>query len=66
MLFGISLEEADKGVHAFPKGISPIVKVIVQLEFELISFGAADSHFSHYATWIHPNLFSYRNFNFIF
>ena len=30
----------DKGVHTFPKGISPKVNIIVWLEFELFYFEA--------------------------
>ena len=40
----------DKGVHTFPKGISSKVNVTMRLEFELIYFGVAVQHFSHYAT----------------
>ena len=31
----------NKGVHTFPKGISPKVNVIARLEFELAYFEAA-------------------------
>ena len=40
----------DKGVHTFPKDISPKVNTIAQLEFELIYFTAAVQHLSYYAT----------------
>ena len=39
----------DGGVHTFPKGISPKVNVIVQLEFELAYYDVAVQHVSHYA-----------------
>ena len=35
-------------VSSFPKGISPKVNIIVQLEFELAYFEATVRHFSHY------------------
>ena len=41
--------QRDKRVHAFPKGISPKMKIIVQLEFKLTQFEVAVHHFSHYA-----------------
>ena len=37
----------DKGVHAFPKSISPKVNVIVWLEFELTHYDVVVQHFSH-------------------
>ena len=40
----------NKRVHTFPKGISPKMNAIAQLEFELAFFEAADQHFSHYTT----------------
>ena len=39
----------DKRVYTFPKGISPKVNVIAQLEFELAYFEAAVQRYSHYA-----------------
>ena len=39
----------DKWVHAFPKGISLNVNVIVQLEFEVAYFATVVQHVSHYA-----------------
>ena len=44
VLFNPELWE-DKGVHTFPKGISPKVNVITWLEFKL-----ADYNVQHYAT----------------
>ena len=41
---------AEKGVHAFPKGISPEMNVIVRLEFELAFYDVTVDHASHYAT----------------
>ena len=38
--------------NIFPKGISPKVNVIAQLEFELIYLEAAVQHFNHYTTGI--------------
>ena len=40
----------DKGVHAFPKGVSSKVNVIAQPEFELSNYNVAVQHLSHYAT----------------
>ena len=40
---------AYKGVHTFPKGISPKVNVLAQLEFELTYYDVAVQHISHYA-----------------
>ena len=40
----------DKGVHAFLKGISLKVNIIVWLEIELAYFKATVQHFSHYVT----------------
>ena len=37
-----------KGVHTFPRGISPKVNVVVRLEFELTYFEVAVQPFSHY------------------
>ena len=37
----------DKGFHTFPKGISPKVNVIVQLEFELTHYNVLVQHISH-------------------
>ena len=37
----------DNLVHAFPKGISPKVSVIGQLESELAYYGVAIQHISH-------------------
>ena len=39
----------DKEVHAFPKGISLKVNVIVQLEFEFVYYDLVIQHFNHYA-----------------
>ena len=38
----------DKGVHTFPKSISPKVNVIVLLELKLAYFEAVVQHFSYY------------------
>ena len=38
----------NKGVHAFPKGISLKVNLIARLEFELAYFEAAVQLFSHH------------------
>ena len=38
----------DKGVHTFPKGMSPKGKEIVQLEFELVYYNVTVQHISHY------------------
>ena len=46
---------ADKGVHTFPKGISPKVKVTAQLELEFVYFEAAVQHISHYDITIPPD-----------
>ena len=35
----------DKGVHTFPKGISPKVNVIVRLEYELAYYDSAVHRF---------------------
>ena len=43
----------DKGVHTFPKGISPKVNVIVRLKFELTYNGVTVQHVSHYTTETH-------------
>ena len=37
-----------KGIHTFPKGISPKVNVIAWVEFELVYFKVADQHVIHY------------------
>ena len=37
----------DKGVHAFPKSISPKVNMIVKLELKLTNFNAGFQHISH-------------------
>ena len=42
------------GVHAFPKGISSKVKVILRLEFKFASFEVAVQQVSHYTS--HRNL----------
>ena len=47
-------EGGDKGVHTFPKDISPKMNVIAWLEFELIYFEVAVQHFNHYATGTPP------------
>ena len=39
-----------KGVHNFPKGISPKVNLIAQLDFELTYYNAAVQYISHYTT----------------
>ena len=39
----------DKGVHTFPKGISPKLNFISRLEFELAYFKAAVLYLSHHA-----------------
>ena len=31
----------DKGIHIFPKGISPKVNLITELEFELTNYNVA-------------------------
>ena len=36
-------------VHTFPKGISPKVNAVVQLEFKFAYFEAGVQNFSHYA-----------------
>ena len=46
----------DKGVHTFPKGISPKVNVVAQLEFELANYDSAVHRLNHYTT---------RNENFV-
>ena len=38
----------NKGVHAFPKGISPKVNIIARLEFELANFEVAVQRVNHY------------------
>ena len=45
-----------KGVHTFPKGISPKVNVIAQVESELVHFEAAVHHFHHNATITPPQV----------
>ena len=44
----------DKGVHTFPKGICPKVKVIAQLEFELANYDSAGQRFNYYTTRTPP------------
>ena len=44
----------DKGVHTFPKGISPNVNVIVRLEFEVAYLEVAVNYFSHDTMQIPP------------
>ena len=38
----------DKGVHTFPKGICPKVKVIARLEYKLAYYDSAVHCFNHY------------------
>ena len=38
-------------IHAFSKGISPKVNVIMWVEFELAYFEASFQNFSHYTSW---------------
>ena len=40
----------DKGVHAYPKGICEIMKMIAWLEFELAYYDIAVQHISHYTS----------------
>ena len=40
----------DKGIHIFPKGICPKVKLIARLEFELAYYDSAVHRFNHYTT----------------
>ena len=40
----------DKGFQTFPKGISPKVNVITQLEVELANYNAEVQYVSHYTT----------------
>ena len=40
----------DKGVHTFPKGICPKVKVTARLEFELAYSDSTVHRFNHYTT----------------
>ena len=42
----------DEGVHTFPKGISPKVNVIAQMEFDITRYDIAGQYVSHYATVI--------------
>ena len=44
----------DKGVHSFPKGISPKVNIIERLEFELAYSDSAFKHFIPYTTGTPP------------
>ena len=44
-LNGISTFVGDKGVHAFSECISPKVKVVAQLELELVYFDVVVQHF---------------------
>ena len=44
----------DKGVHTFPKGICPKVKVIARLEYELAFYDSAVHRFNHYTTRTSP------------
>ena len=44
----------DKGVHAFPKGISLKVNVMAQLGFEFAYSKAAVQLFNHYSMEISP------------
>ena len=46
----------DKGVHTFPKGICPKVKVIAQLEYELSYYDSAGHRINHYTTRTPPLL----------
>ena len=45
----------DKRVHAFPRGISTIMNIIAQLEFELTYHDVADKHISHHVKRISPH-----------
>ena len=45
----------NKGVHTFPKSISPKVNIRVQLEFKLTYFKAIVQHFSHYTMGTSPS-----------
>ena len=45
----------DKRVHTFNKGISPKVKIITRLEFELAYYDVAVRHVNHYTTGTPPN-----------
>ena len=51
-----SLTQRDKGVHAFPKGISLKVNVIAWLEFELTYYDVTVQHVSHIAMETTPGL----------
>ena len=44
----------NKGVHAFPKGISPKVKVWAWLKFDLSYYDLTVQHISRYATEVIP------------
>ena len=44
----------DKGFHIPPKGITPKVKIIARLEFEIAYFKVAVHHFNRYVTWTSP------------
>ena len=48
----------DKGVHTFPKGISPKTNVTAQLEFGLNYFMAAVQDFSNYQNQTHSEWFA--------
>ena len=44
----------DRVVHAFPKGISQKVNVIVRLESQLANIIATGQQFNHLRQWLHP------------
>ena len=46
----------DKGVHSFPWGINPNVKVITLLEIELAYVDAAVKHVNRYTTKYSPDI----------
>ena len=56
MLSNPYLEGANKGVHNFPKSISPKVNVIAWLEIEHAYYGVTVEHVSYKAKWISPDI----------
>ena len=50
VLFNPLLVEGDKEVQTFPKGMSPKVIIIAQLQFKFTYYEVEVQYFSHYAT----------------
>ena len=56
--------KVDKGIHNFPKSISPKGDIITQMEFELAYYDVAVQYVSHYITATPLNILTTNNFKY--